>query len=497
MELALLRKRAAALLLVALVATSASLIALGLQAGRGGGCWTLQGVTGAHLSTSGFGAITKFALPKPTRGPNSVVVATDGSVWFGEEAVPGVAHFFPRNGTLLEYPFPGSYEPSAGSGYNCSIKTSIWGLALWRGQVWATDSVMNRIVGLDPATGSFTSVPLAGNDSFPYALSPEGDALWVSQIQSDQLGELSANGTLTEHLLFASAEGNGPAGLELPFNTAQVAFANGTRGYLAKLSSVVTGPAIYSFNPEAFALSPVPGQGNETLYSPDSISLGGGGAWITEHGASDVDFFNMTDQKWTTYPTTWVNYSAITLPYFVEAKGGAVWFNEHYGNRMAVLDPRENSLTEFSLADPPVGRLVDIDGATTFCLGGGAAWFAETTTNDIGLVNASYVPSFSVSPSSRLIEARAGAATNVTLAVNGISKGPLTLAFSDSESVSSEPLKIRFSANITSIAALNGTARALVNIRVPAGAVGTYTLLLSATDGLIHQGTYVFLRVEQ
>ena len=485
------------MLLIALVAIAASLVVLRLQT-ENGGCQTLGGITRTHLGSSGFGAITRYTLPKPARGANSVVVAGDGSVWFGEEAVPGIAHFFPGNGTLVEYPFPGSYNPSAESGYNCYVQTRIWGITLWRGQVWATDSAKNRVLGLDPSSGSFTAVPLAGNDSLPYTLSAEGNTLWVPQIQSDQLGEVNAKGILAEHLLLTSpGTGNGSAGFELPFNTAQVAFANDTTGYLVRLSSVVTGSAIYSFNTADFAPIPVPGQGNETLYSPDSISLGGGGAWITEHGASDVVFFNMTDSIWTTYPTTWVNYTAITLPYFVDVNGSNVWFNEHYGNRMAVLDPKENSLTEFSLTNPPVGKLFDIDSAMTIGLGKGAAWFAEFTTNDIGFVNASYVPSFTVAASSHYLEAKPGATTNVTLTLTGESRSVLTLEYSDSESASSEPMKIGMGANATSITSLNGTARVLVNIKVPAGAVGNYTLLLSATNGPIDQGTYVFLNVKE
>ena len=34
---------------------------------------------------------------------HAVPVAPDGSVWFGEEAVPALAHFFVTNGTLVEF----------------------------------------------------------------------------------------------------------------------------------------------------------------------------------------------------------------------------------------------------------------------------------------------------------------------------------------------------------------------------------------------------------
>ncbi len=44
-----------------------------------------------------IGGITEFSLPGPLRNPNAPVVAPDGSVWFGEQAVAGIAHFYPGN----------------------------------------------------------------------------------------------------------------------------------------------------------------------------------------------------------------------------------------------------------------------------------------------------------------------------------------------------------------------------------------------------------------
>jgi hypothetical protein len=50
-----------------------------------------------------------------------------------------------------------------------------------------------------------------------------------------------------------------------------------------------------------------------------------------------------------------------------------VWFNEHFGNRMAVFDLPDKTLTEYSLSDPAAGNMSQIDNALTFALGGGRA----------------------------------------------------------------------------------------------------------------------------
>ena len=49
-------------------------------------------------------------------------------------------------------------------------------------------------------------------------------------------------------------------------------------------------------------------------------------------------FDNLENGVWTVYPTSGVGYIGTTLPYFVETNGSLVWFNEHFGNRMAALD---------------------------------------------------------------------------------------------------------------------------------------------------------------
>src|SRR5207244_641940 len=84
----------------------------------------------SQLKSATFGAVTKFQLPSPGRAPNAITVAPDGSVWFGEQAIPGVGHLYP-NGTLVEYRWSGNYNSSSDSGYSCSYQTDTWGIALW------------------------------------------------------------------------------------------------------------------------------------------------------------------------------------------------------------------------------------------------------------------------------------------------------------------------------------------------------------------------------
>ena len=68
-------------------------------------CFTSASVRAAtiqsDLQSVQFGGVRKFMLPRG-RTPNAIMVASDGFVWFGEQALPGLGHLY-DNGTWVEY----------------------------------------------------------------------------------------------------------------------------------------------------------------------------------------------------------------------------------------------------------------------------------------------------------------------------------------------------------------------------------------------------------
>jgi streptogramin lyase len=450
-----------------------------------------------QLASRTFGAVTTFPLPAPERWPNAMAVAPDGSVWFGEEAVPALAHLY-ADGTLVEYSFPGTYRASSSGTFDCADKTDIWGVALWDGRVWATDSAQNRLVGLSPTNDTFTTVTLAPNDSQPYTLTPgPDDTLWFTQISSGQIGTLFANGTVAEHSVLVPERLNGTSvTVNAPGVPAQIVFANSSVGYYVDASPLISGSAVFAFNPQDFRPEPV-AEGNQTLSDPDSISLGDGGIWLAQHGDSSVAFENLGSGNWTVYPTSSVGYVGTTLPYFVETNGSLVWFNEHFGNRMAVIDSSDKTLTEYSLSDPPAVNMSQIDNALTFALGGGRAWFAESTSDAVGYVDASYRPSFSLSANeSSGLSVHRGGSSNVHVDLRGNSSSPISIQLSDSASPTLASTNITLQADRGEVESLSGNQSLNVGVEVGSGATpGRYTLMITATDGLISRSVYVNLYV--
>ena len=433
------------------------------------------------LPTS-FGGVTEFALPSPLRDPSAPAVAADGSVWFAEQSVPGLARFYPNNRTLVEYAWPDKYPAPPSTAGVCEQKTSTWGVVIWNGKVWASDTTGNQIVAMTPSNGQVTMVHLSANSSFPYSLTRgPNNTLWFTELHVGRIGEISQNGTLREYPL--------PEGVNA--EPTQVIFANATTGYYSDVGQSQSSGGVYSFDLNNFAPELL---GNQHLNAPSSIALGSGALWVALHGSSTVASYNFTAKDWSYYPTTPVSYTATTLPYFVDANGSSVWLNEHFGNRIARIDPANGSMTEYDESNALVNASI-IGNALTFALGGGRAWFAELTGNVLGYVDGSYDPGFSTSVAGNrtvIVERGSTAAVNF-LVRDATHQGELNISFADSESFSSKPSNLSFTVASTLFSPpLGGESSVRVTISASQSLrPGTYGAILTATDGLTYESSFL------
>jgi streptogramin lyase len=160
-------------------------------------CSQPTGVTRVQLSlTKQSAEVSTFALPKPLKSPNSIFAAPDGSVWFGEVALRGVAHLF-LNGTLVEYPWPSSYFSSQMVCYDVS---ELWGLVMWHGAVWTTDAANDQLVSLSPGNDSFTVVPMAAGVLPRFLAVDTAGNLWFTESSTrTQVGVLSSPGATPQY----------------------------------------------------------------------------------------------------------------------------------------------------------------------------------------------------------------------------------------------------------------------------------------------------------
>ena len=428
-----------------------------------------------NLASVHFGAVTKFRLPN-NGFPNGITVAPDGSVWFGEQNVPGLAHLY-ENGTMIEYAWPVTYSPST---------TAIWGVADWNGRIWASDALGGQIVSLNPTTSALMAVKLSSIEAFPYTITVGPDnALWFTELFGSKLGRIDAQCKLTEYVVPKNFGGT----------PTQIEFQNTTQGYYSDVGNATTALSeILSFNTKQFAPQPI--DGNFKPIAASSLTLTTQGLWVAQHASSNLAYYNFASNAWSLYPTTPVSYVETTLPYFVAANGSLVWFNEHYANRMGVIDTTRGLLTEYSFSNPPANKTTQIDNALTFALGKDKVWFTELTANYVGYIDATYKPSFSVSASQQRFNTNAGSKINFNLVVQGLSGGPLRIRFADSENYTSLPFRISMESNATEVSPLDGKSVIDVTIGTDARlAPGSYTLLITLTNGLVNRAVYVWLQV--
>ncbi len=442
-----------------------------------------------HLARSEVTAITEWELPSPGRYANAIAVAPDGSVWFGEQSLPGVAHFFPNNGTLVEYAWP----TWPGEPTGCAPKTSIWGIALWDGMVWASNYNEGSIVGLNPANDTFEVLKLPEANSAPETLTvgPDG-ALWFTAITSSAVvGRISPSLSVSMYPVLDWTD-------QLP---SQISFVNSTFAYYTALDPLApSSSGLYSFDPQNVSEGITPSRvgGNTSLSALTGLALSDGEIWVDQHITSNVWGYNTTSGEWTIYPTSTENYTATTLPYFVETSGGTVWLNEHYANEIAELEPAAGTLTEYSESDPPASNYSTIQNDLTIATAPGGLWLTSMTGNYIGFLNASYVPSFSVSvEGSNSLTLSNGTAGVATLRVEGTWSGSLSVESSDSEQYTSVPSHISIVANETSVQSRAGGSALSVRLSLDGQlSPGRYTVAVTLSDGLIKQTAYLFVTVE-
>ena len=464
-------------------------------------CQTIRGgsIVRSQLSATTFGGVTEYALPSPDRWPNAVTNAADGSVWLAEQEVPGVAHVFPSNQTQVEYPRQG-YPPPTGA--DCVPTRNISGMAIWNGRVWAADEFDNRTVGLSPGDGSVVSVNSTKTAPLPYwlAVGPDG-VLWLTSDnfagQPTVLGRILPNLTLeTVHLV--------GLGNDQPL---QLDFVNSTFAILSTLNQAenrtthacqCTGH-IYSFNPSEAGGSVAPSLvgGGYMLRLPTSLAYLDGSVWVTQHAASSILRYDFATGTWTKYPTSVVPYIGTTLPYVILANGGGVWFNEHYGNKIAMLNPRLETLTEFSEANPPITDATQIQNDVSISPGSNGLWFTSMTGDYIGFVGSAYTPAFRVAASgNRTASVAPGGSASFDLKVSGNWGAPMKVNVSDSEDFEAVPRSIKITPSVAAVPQGQSPFDLGVTVSVGTGvAPGDYTAAVTVTNGDLQQTAYLFLVV--
>ena len=450
----------------------------------------------SQVTSRTFGAVTEYALPGNDTWPSAITAAPDGSVWFAEQAVPGVAHLYPDNGTIVQYAWPGYKAPTLA---NCFPTDVSAGIALWNGRVWSADEFANVIFGVRPNDGSVVSINATGRASYPYwlAVGPDDD-LWVTFDNAPaELGRIYPN--LTMSIVNLSGTGE-DSPLQLDFvNSSYALLAAINLSTNATTKGCVCNGHIYSFDPSVVssAITPSVVGGGYTLVLPTSVSYTTEEVWVAQHYASSVAAYDLRSGTWTQYPTSRVPWTNTTLPLLIDSNGSEVLFNEHYANKIALLDPGRGTLTEIDESNPPPKTYDGIQNDEYIAVAGGRLWFTSLTGNYVGFVDASYRPSFDVAVSgSNSLSIAPGGNSSLKISVSGAWTTPMNVSVSDSENYAAAPALIRITPSVSAVPSGGGSYNLGVGIAVSkALGAGEYTVAVTVADGLIQQTAYIFVTV--
>lgn len=290
---------------------------------------------------------------------------------------------------------------------------SSWGMAFDdKGRLWMTASEDGVVLSFDTSRRTFQKVGLPNPLSFPVGLRVDGNGyVWVAMLNGDGLARIDpSDGSVRIYDL--KTPGSGPVDLWID----QRSYVWTTLSLVNRIAYLdpVTG-TVQEVPIEAPVISPV------GIYVERSSER----VWFTEHGGSAVSLLDLRTGKVTRIPTLGAVASNVTLPYWIRPdQDGRLWINLHVGNRIAVLDPRTWTLIEYHL---PKGRILEIVNAVGIAIApDGSVWFTEWSDGRIGILYPRK-PAFEVSVNVPELRVKRGESLSLTAQLTGRSELPLTI----------------------------------------------------------------------
>jgi streptogramin lyase len=287
----------------------------------------------------------EYTIPSAKAFPQDLALDDEGNVWFTELTPGKLGELTPSSGNIIETNIP------AGPG---DIPCGPVGVTVAKdGTVWTTCEFSNQIDEYFPQNGTFTGYDLPVVYSAPVQILFDGEGnLWFTASDAGMLGF-----AVTSQLRSGTSDG-----------ISEFAPLNQTYVITIDNSLLPSGHVRTSIS--------VP---SRMAFSPDGNSI-----WVTDHASGSFDRYDIGTKTLVRYFTSRPPPGSYedSLPNGIAVdSAGDVWIAEHYGNRIAELNPSTGSLTEYPI---PCCQS-EIAGSLYLTLGtGGAVWFTEYFGNSIG-----------------------------------------------------------------------------------------------------------------
>ena len=379
--------------------------------------------------------VKEYRIPSKCTQPLAIATDDAGQVWFAQTAAGRVAKFNPVSERFIEY--SNTLWPEGG-------RSMMWGMDYdGNGNIWYTDATYSSVWRFSTTDQEYLRVPYPSNaeSPLPQRLVVMGDEIVVNDFQGSKITFLSSD-LSRSNVAYRDLPSPVPNSLTGGFDvdsSNNLWYTNWVylqSGVLVKFDQDRASSAIaqnVTAISDSITLYPLP----PGLTTPNGLTVDGNDAvWIADTSSSYFFRFDPGSEDFTRYvtsippPSTYGNasgliHSTVTRPYWTALDDqGRLVFNEQTGNRIAVFDPRDESLVEYLVpsknphwgdcGDMPDCGLAQVFG---FTVSGDKIWFTEWVENNIGVVDTSVALPFQVDVVSDAARARSGESVEIVVQI--------------------------------------------------------------------------------
>jgi len=400
--------------------------------------------------------VKEYSIPTVCTNPLAIVNDFEGKVWFTQTNTGKLAKFDPVTESFSEYDNP-SWPPNG--------RSMMWGIDYSPdGSIWYTDETFDSIWRFTPQDEKYMRLqyPSEG-DSLPQKLKVVGSQIIVNDFTGNKITFLDPTQS-NEELSFLSLPSpvsdsvTGDFAIDADNNVWYTNWLFQQGGVLVKFDQEGYRASAASSGNEFLPLMdhidvfPLP----ETLLTPNGATVTEDGKiWLVDTSSSNFFSYDPQTETFTQYITsdpalstygnsTGIIKAPISRPYWIETNDlGQLVFNEQTANRIAVMDPKSQSLVEYFVPsmNPNWGDCGEIENCGLaqifdFSIHGDKIWFTEWVENNIGVVDTSIELPMDIQLDSNTVYLKKGQSIDLTFVVSPQSSEDLidvSLILSDSQ----------------------------------------------------------------
>ena len=295
--------------------------------------------------------VTEYEIPTACTQPLAIKVDPQGTVWFAQTNTGNIANFEPSTGTFTE--FENEAWPESG-------RSMIWGMDYSPdGSMWYTDEAYDTIWRFSILDEEYSRIAYSDTDTFPQKIEVDGSSLIINDFTGARISfieQITQKGASSQFMSIPSPLEESFAS-DFALDGDHIWYTNwvfGGQGVLVSFNhkeyetKSVENP---SFDEYIKAVD-LP----EKTQTPNGLTVDSNGfVWIADTSSSSLYQFDKQTESFTEYMTlpppvssygnaTGLVLSPVSRPYWLEAYGDLVIFNEQTGNRIGVLNPTESSI---------------------------------------------------------------------------------------------------------------------------------------------------------